>query len=231
VFVLAATERAARARALRNPDRPVRRMMIAGGGKVGLRLARSSRASAGEDHRANRKRCDYLATELPSDVLVLQGDGTDEELLGDENVQDMDLFLAAHQRRRGQHHGLPAGQALGARRVLALINRRAYADLVQGTQIDIAMSPAHAVIGELLATCGAATWRPCTACAAARPRRWRRGARRPQDLPHGRPAHRADRPAGGARIGAIVRGLHRADGSPGRTAGRAPQVIMRTTTR
>ena len=40
---------------------------------------------------------------------------------------------------------------MGARRVLALINRRAYADLVQGTQIDIAISPAHTVIGELLA--------------------------------------------------------------------------------
>ena len=39
---------------------------------------------------------------------------------------------------------------LGARRVFALINRKAYADLVQSTQIDIAISPAHAVIGELL---------------------------------------------------------------------------------
>ena len=40
---------------------------------------------------------------------------------------------------------------MGARRVLALINRQAYADLVQGTQIDIAISPSHTVIGELLA--------------------------------------------------------------------------------
>jgi trk system potassium uptake protein TrkA len=42
---------------------------------------------------------------------------------------------------------------MGAHRVLALINRRAYADLVQGqgTQIDIAVSPSQAVIGELLA--------------------------------------------------------------------------------
>jgi trk system potassium uptake protein TrkA len=40
---------------------------------------------------------------------------------------------------------------MGARRVLALINRRAYADLVQGTQIDIALSPSQTVIGELLA--------------------------------------------------------------------------------
>ena len=35
--------------------------------------------------------------------------------------------------------------------MVALINRRAYAELVQGTQIDVALSPAHTVIGELLA--------------------------------------------------------------------------------
>ena len=40
---------------------------------------------------------------------------------------------------------------LGARRVLALINRRSYADLMHGTQIDIALSPAQAMLGELLA--------------------------------------------------------------------------------
>ncbi|MEG2818992.1 MAG: TrkA C-terminal domain-containing protein, partial [Comamonas sp.] len=40
---------------------------------------------------------------------------------------------------------------MGARRVLSLINRRAYADLMHGTQIDIALSPAQAMLGELLA--------------------------------------------------------------------------------
>ncbi len=42
---------------------------------------------------------------------------------------------------------------MGAQRVLALTNRRAYADLTQGqgTQIDIAITPAQTVIGELLA--------------------------------------------------------------------------------
>ncbi|MBP6322143.1 MAG: Trk system potassium transporter TrkA, partial [Giesbergeria sp.] len=40
---------------------------------------------------------------------------------------------------------------MGASRVLALINRRSYADLMHGTQIDIALSPAQAMLGELLA--------------------------------------------------------------------------------
>jgi trk system potassium uptake protein TrkA len=40
---------------------------------------------------------------------------------------------------------------MGARRVVALINRRSYVDLLQSGQIDIALSPAQATIGTLLA--------------------------------------------------------------------------------
>jgi trk system potassium uptake protein TrkA len=84
-------------------------------------------------------------------VLVLNGDSTDEELMGDENVQDMDLFLALTSDDEDNIMACLLAKRMGARRVLALINRKAYADLVQGTTIDIALSPAHAVIGELLA--------------------------------------------------------------------------------
>ena len=153
VFVLAATDQLRQVLgALRNMDRPVRRIMVAGGGKVGLRLARQL---LGEVQikilETNRARCDYLATQLPSDVLILHGDSTDEELMGDENVQEMDLFLALTSDDEDNIMACLLAKRMGARRVLALINRKAYADLVQGTTIDIAMSPAHAVIGELLA--------------------------------------------------------------------------------
>jgi trk system potassium uptake protein len=97
------------------------------------------------------KRCDYLATQLPADVLILNGDSTDEELMADENVQDMDLFLALTSDDEDNIMACLLAKRMGARRVLALINRKAYADLVQGTTIDIALSPSHAVIGELLA--------------------------------------------------------------------------------
>ncbi len=153
VFVLAATERIRSVLAsLRRIDRPVKRVMIAGGGKVGLRLARQLRGEVRvKIIETNRKRCDYLATQLPSDMLILHGDSTDEELMNDENVQDMDLFLALSSDDEDNIMACLLAKRMGAKRVLALINRKAYADLMQGTQIDIAMSPAHAVIGELLA--------------------------------------------------------------------------------
>jgi trk system potassium uptake protein len=153
VFVLAATADIRRVlEALHGQDRPVRRVMIAGGGKVGLRLAREIHAwHEIKLIEADRSRCEYLSSQLPSSALVLNGDSTDEELMEDENVQDMDLFIAITSDDEDNIMSCLLAKRLGARRVLALINRRAYGDLVQGTTIDIAISPAQAVIGELLA--------------------------------------------------------------------------------
>ncbi len=153
VFVLAATEHIRQVLlALRHVDAPVKRMIIAGGGKVGLRLARQLGSGVQlKIIEADRARCEYLATQLPGDTLVLHGDSTDEELMSDENVQDMDLFIALTSDDEDNILACLLAKRMGARRVLALINRRAYADLVQGTQIDIAISPGQAVIGELLA--------------------------------------------------------------------------------
>lgn len=137
--------------AIHKDDRPVRRVMVAGGGKVGLRLARSL---AGQCEvkilESSRQRCEYLATELPSSVLVLSGDSTDEDLLIDENVGEMDLFIALTNDDEDNILSAMLAKRLGARRVIALINRRVYAEMMQGSAIDIALSPAQTVIGELL---------------------------------------------------------------------------------
>lgn len=153
VFVLAATRDIRRVLdALRRRDRPVKRVIIAGGGKVGLRLARHIKEGCRvKIIEANAARCEYLTTQLPSDTLVLNADSTDEDLLEAENVQDTDLFLALTSDDEDNIMSCLLAKRMGAKRVLGLINRRAYADLVQGTQIDIALSPAQTVIGELLA--------------------------------------------------------------------------------
>ncbi len=155
LFVLAANQYIRRALdSLHSRSSPVRRVLIAGGGRVGLRLARHiARECQVKIVEADAQRCEYLATQLPDDTLVLHGDTTDEELLDNENVQDTDLFLALTSDDESNIMACLLAKRLGAGRVLALINRRAYADLVQGqgTQIDIAVSPSQTVIGELLA--------------------------------------------------------------------------------
>ena len=228
VFVLAATEDIRSVLgALRKMDTPVRRIMVAGGGKVGLRLARELH----NDYQvklieANGPRCEYLATQLPGSVLVLHGDSTDEDLIGDENVADMDLFAALTSDDEDNIMACLLAKRMGARRVLALINRKAYADLVQGTQIDIAISPAHTVIGELLAyvrrgdveavhSLRRGTAEAMEAIVRGDRKTSRMAGRRIEEI--GLPT--------GAQVGAIVRGLHGADGRELEDDSR-PEVII-----
>lgn len=152
LFVLAAADQIRLVlAAIHTIDKPVLRVMIAGGGRVGLRLARSlSGQYQVKVIEHNPLRCEYLASQLPSSTLVLRGDCTDESLLEEENVADMDLFLSLTNDDEDNIMAAMLAKRLGARRVMALINRRAYADMMQGSAIDIAISPAQTVIGELL---------------------------------------------------------------------------------
>lgn len=139
---------------LRPKDKRVERIMIVGGGNIGLRLARILEADYRGKYQvkivdAVKKRCEYLAQEL-SHTLVLAGDATDESLLGDEHVNDMDLFIALTSDDEDNIMASLLAKKMGARRVIALINRRAYGELMQGGQIDVALSPAQSTIGELL---------------------------------------------------------------------------------
>ncbi|AZY47903.1 Trk system potassium transporter TrkA [Bordetella avium] len=139
-------------RKLREAEKSVHRVMIAGGGNIGLRLARQL---AEENYSVriierDAKRCEHLAAELPSSVLVLHGSGTDESLLERENIQDMDTWLALTSDDEDNIMSSLLAKRLGARKVVALINRPAYGELMQGSHIDIAVSPSQATISELL---------------------------------------------------------------------------------
>ncbi|MBI3376092.1 MAG: Trk system potassium transporter TrkA [Betaproteobacteria bacterium] len=152
VFCLAATKDIREVmRELRRMDRPVKRVMIAGGGNIGLRLARALESDYSVrviEH--NKRRCEMLASRVDK-ALVLSGDATDEELLDQENIGEMDLFCAVTNDDENNIMSSLLAKRMGARRVVALINRRSYVDLLQSGQIDIAISPAQATIGKLLA--------------------------------------------------------------------------------
>jgi len=136
---------------LRRMDHPVRRVMIAGGGNIGQRLARAlEKDYSVKVIEHNKRRCEQLAERVER-ALVLAGDATDEELLEQENIAEMDLFIAVTNDDENNIMSSLLAKRMGARRVVSLINRRSYVDLVQSGQIDIALSPAQATIGQLLA--------------------------------------------------------------------------------
>jgi len=152
VFFIAATKDIRGVlRELRRMDKPVRRVMIGGGGNIGRRLA-----MAVEDKyevkiiEYNKQSAERLSAEL-NRTLVLSGDVTDEELLQAENIGDMDVYCALTNDDESNIMSSLLAKRMGARKVIALINRGSYVNLVQSGQIDIAISPAQATIGTLLA--------------------------------------------------------------------------------
>jgi trk system potassium uptake protein TrkA len=127
--------------------------MVAGGGNIGARVALALEA----DHEVkvierDAARAEHVAGKLQR-TLVLQGEGTDENLLAQENIDEMDMFLALTNDDEDNIMAASLAKRLGCKRVLALINRRAYADMVQGGPIDIGLSPAQISIGSLLTFC------------------------------------------------------------------------------
>jgi trk system potassium uptake protein TrkA len=128
----------------------VQRVIIAGGGNIGLRVAQMLEGKClVKVIESNTARTQTIAN-LLGNGLVLLGDATDEELLEQESIGETDLFLALTNDEEDNIMSASLAKAMGCKRVLALINRRAYADLVQSGPIDIAISPALVSIGDLL---------------------------------------------------------------------------------
>jgi trk system potassium uptake protein TrkA len=135
---------------LRRLDKPVKRVILAGGGNIGVRLSKALESKYQVkliDH--NPVHSQKVSAELDK-TIVLYGDAADEELLLDENIENTDVFCAVTNDDEANILSAMLAKRLGARKVMALINRSAYVDLVQSGIIDIAISPQQATIGSLL---------------------------------------------------------------------------------
>jgi len=136
---------------LRRIDRPNKRVIIAGGGNIGKGLAQSLEKDYNVkliDHNPRRSR--QISEELDK-TIVLHADAADEELLLEENITSTDVFCAVTNDDEANILSAMLAKRLGERKVLALINRASYVDLVESGDIDIAISPHQAMIGSLLA--------------------------------------------------------------------------------
>ena len=136
---------------VRELDDPIRRVVIAGGGNIGTRLAatleRSNQVKVIERSYQQARRI----SEQLDKAIVLHGDATDENLLLEENIDRADVFVAVTDAEEANILSAMLAKRLGARKVMALINKPAYADLVATGTIDIAISPQQITLGSLLA--------------------------------------------------------------------------------
>ncbi len=136
---------------LREREKRVRRIMIAGGGNIGTRLARSLEKKYQVKLIERDPEQATCISESLSRTVVLQGDGADKDLLLEENIDSIDVFCAITNDDQANILAAMLAKRLGAKKVLALINRASYVDLIQGGEIDIAVSPQQVTIGSLLA--------------------------------------------------------------------------------
>ena len=136
---------------LRRLDRPVKRVILAGGGNIGRRLAEALEDDYNVKLIERFPDAALKLSETLNNTIVLEGDAADEDLLREENIERTDVFCAVTNDDQVNILSAMLAKQMGARKVMALINRSAYVDLVQSGTIDVAISPQQATIGTLLA--------------------------------------------------------------------------------
>ncbi|ATO34986.1 Trk system potassium uptake protein TrkA [Dickeya dianthicola] len=131
-------------------EKPYKRIMIVGGGNVGAGLA----LKLEKDYSVKLIERDALrAAELAERLqhtIVFHGDASDQELLAQEHVEQIDVFIAITNDDEANIMSAMLAKRMGAKKAMVLIQRRAYVDLVQGSVIDVAISPQQATISALL---------------------------------------------------------------------------------
>ncbi len=135
---------------LQRLEKPYKRLMIVGGGNIGAGLAKSlEQAYSIKLIERNPERAAELA-EMLHDTIVFCGDASDQELLSEEHIEQIDVFIAITNDDEANIMSAMLAKRLGAKKAMVLIQRTAYVDLVQGGVIDIAISPQQATISALL---------------------------------------------------------------------------------
>lgn len=138
---------------LRKLDKPYKRVMIAGGGNIGKRLATKLEAARFQVKilEQDTDRAAYLAESL-NKTIVLEGDAADENLLIEEDIDNIDVFLALTSDDEANIISAMLAKRLKAKHVISLINKHSYVDLVEEFgAIDLAISPQQITMGALLA--------------------------------------------------------------------------------
>jgi trk system potassium uptake protein TrkA len=136
---------------MRRLEEPVRSVVIAGGGNIGYRLAKAlEKTNQVKIIERSKERAKQLS-ELLASSIALCGDAADEGLMLEENVDSADIFVAITNAEEANILSAMLAKRLGCKKVMALINRPSYADLVESGNIDVAISPQQVTIGSLLA--------------------------------------------------------------------------------
>jgi trk system potassium uptake protein TrkA len=123
-------------------ERTGNRVVIVGGGDIGYNLAEHTEKLGYQVKiiEKNQERCAFLAEKLEK-AIIIAGDGTDRDLLMEENVSETDTFIAVTDDEEANILTSLLAKRLGAERCITLIDKPEYLSMVSTIGIDVSVSP------------------------------------------------------------------------------------------
>lgn len=134
----------------REKQKKARNIMIAGGGHIGFNLAKQLEDAHQVkiiDHNIGRAR---EIAEILDKTIIIHGDVSDKDLLIEENIDEIDLFIAVTNKDEANIISSMLAKKLGVRRVISLVNNQSYIELIHLNSIDIAISADRITTNNLL---------------------------------------------------------------------------------
>jgi len=128
-----------------------KRVLVSGGSRMGECVAKrlSAKGIQTKIIERNRLRGEHLAATL-NRVVVLHGEGTDQRLLLQEGVRDVDMFISAADDEEENVLTALLAKRLGARRVVSLVNTTEYIPLASTIGVDVVLSPMLSAVSAIL---------------------------------------------------------------------------------
>lgn len=152
-FVIETSQLSRAMAAFGHEETEVRRMLIFGGGNIGLFLAQEiEREHPGINTKiieVNPKRAEFIAPLLER-TSVLQGDVLDADLLEEANVRAVETVVAVTNDDETNILASLLVKRLGCPRVVTLINKGAYEPLVSSLGVDVVVSPRNITVSTVL---------------------------------------------------------------------------------
>ena len=128
-----------------------KKAMILGGGKIGYYLAQKLESSnvAVTIVEKDKERCKYLSERL-SHALIIHGDGTDVNLLEEENLACQDAFIGVTGYDEQNLLMALVAKQMGVNKTIAKISRPNYINIIDKLDIDVALNPINITASDIL---------------------------------------------------------------------------------
>lgn len=134
-------------------EKEARRIVIAGGGSIGLSLAqmllKQGRGTQIKIIEQDQKRAEFLSEQLEN-VIILQGDGLDQDLLEEASIDNVETLVAVTNDDESNILGSLLAKQAGCERVITLVNNNSYTPLIGPLGIDAMVSPRATIVSTIM---------------------------------------------------------------------------------